>query len=98
MQPRMAHINGSTRHLEDPYMPISGAGSVDGHANDLSSSGGELQSQTAMTIIMNSFLHVHQANAIPVTFIGDNQGIQNKCQNVTTNRLHHHRAPNVKFY
>jgi hypothetical protein len=86
---------GEPRHFKYPFMSISGAGPVDGHANDLSSSRGDLQSQTAMAIITNSLLQAHQATDIHVTFLGDNKGIQSKCQNITLNRLHHNRAPDV---
>ncbi len=71
-------------------MSISGAGPVDGHEIDFSSSLWELQSQMATAIIAKHLLHANQAIDIPVLLLGDNKGIQNKYQKPCVNRLHHH--------
>jgi hypothetical protein len=62
---------------------------------DLSSARGELQSQTAMTIITKSLLQAHNANNISITMLGDNKGVQHICQHTHINRLKHHRDPNI---
>ncbi len=82
-------------HLGDPSMPITGYGAVDGHITDLSSSRGELQSQTAMTVIAKTLLQANEALNIPITLYGDNQGVQTKCSNPRMNKLHHHRRPDA---
>jgi hypothetical protein len=86
---------GEPQHLGDPYMSITGAGPVDGHILDLSSSRGELQSQTAMAIITNTFLTANNATDITTTLLGDNKGVQNKCATPKINKLQYHRAPNT---
>lgn len=84
---------GEREHLGDPNMSITGYGAVDGHVMDLSSSRGELQSQTAMTVIAKALLQANDALDIPITLYGDNQGIQTKCSHPKMNKLHHHHGP-----
>jgi hypothetical protein len=86
---------GEIRHMNDPDMSITGLGPVDGHEIDLSSSRGELQSQTAMAIMTNTLLQSHDAMNTPVTLLGDNKGVQNRCQNPQANKMSHHRKPNT---
>jgi hypothetical protein len=76
-------------------MSISGAGPVNGHVIDLSSYRGELQSQTAMALIIKSLLQAHNATDIPITLLRDNKGIQKKCKNTHTDRLHNHHESNI---
>ncbi len=81
--------------ITDPYMKIEWSGPVDGDTNAMSSSRGELQGQTALAIISESFLKDHNATDIPITFFTDNLGVQKYCSNSKIHRIGHHRKANV---
>jgi hypothetical protein len=76
-------------------MHIRGCGAVDGSKHDLSSTRGEHQGQTAMAIVSKLLLQTHENTSIPATLMGDNQGVQQQWATPPTNRLKHHRSPNI---
>ncbi len=63
---------GNQREIGDPSMTLSGAGPVEGHHRDLSSSHGELQGQTAMGLITGLLLEINETH-IHTTFGGGGQ-------------------------
>jgi hypothetical protein len=67
---------GEVHHMEDPYMPLRGYGSVDGIPSDLSSVRGELHGQTALAVMSQTLLTSTACINYPVKLIGDNKGIQ----------------------
>jgi hypothetical protein len=91
-------LTGQPQHIDDPTMSFKGSGAVDGAPEDQSSTRGELQGQTALAIIANNLLEHQQALNIPVTLITDNQGVQTKCGNLTTNCLHNHHDANMDLW
>ncbi len=88
---------GAPEHITDPKLHIKGSGAVDGHASDLSSARGELQGQTATAVISKLLLDAHNTN-IPTTLMGDNQGVQKQCSNISQSKLRHHRSPNIDLH
>jgi hypothetical protein len=86
---------GEKEHIDDPYMKIEGCGPVDGDKQAMSSARGELQGQTALAIITETFLNDHDAGTTPVTFYTDNQGVQQCCNNPKIHRIGHHRKANM---
>jgi hypothetical protein len=63
-------------HINDPLMKICGSGPVDGYQADLSSASGGIKGQTALAIMPHNFLKVKNQSNIPITFHGDNLGVQ----------------------
>jgi hypothetical protein len=86
---------GEKDHISDPHMKLEGYGTVDGDTIAMSSARGELQSQTALTIITEAFLSEHNANEMAVTFYTDNLGVQKCCTNPKINHIGHHRKANM---
>lgn len=86
---------GEKNHISDPYMKLEGYGTVDGDTIAMSSAHGELQGQTALTIITEAFLTEHDAKEMAVTFYTDNLGVQKSCTNPKINRIGHHRKANM---
>ena len=58
---------GELHHLGDQNMSIYGSRSVDSHVLDLSSLGGELQSQKSITILAEAVLQANMAMGMPIT-------------------------------
>ncbi len=75
-------------------MSIHGTGAVDGDPSGMSSARVELHGQTAMAVMSKVLLDANNETNLPTILQGDNQGIQNKCNTIQTNRLKHHREPN----
>jgi hypothetical protein len=86
---------GEKEHLSDPYMKLEGHGPVDGDKSAMSSARGELQGQTALTIITEAFLSAHNETDMEVTFYTDNQGVQKSCNHPKIRRIGHHRKANM---
>lgn len=61
----------------------------------VSSARGEMQGQTTLAIVTETFLKEHGANTTPVTFHTDNQGVQKCCHNPKIHRVGHHRRANM---
>jgi hypothetical protein len=76
-------------------MNISGGGAVDGTPNDLTSYRGELQGQTALAIMAQQLQQITDANDVTFHMYGDNLAVQNKCKNISTSKIKHHREPNM---
>jgi hypothetical protein len=86
---------GEKEHLSDPYMKLEGHGPVNGDKLTMSSARGELQGQTALTIITEAFLSAHNETDVGVTLYMDNQGIQKSCNHPKIRRIGHHRKANM---
>jgi hypothetical protein len=95
--PSAAHAwilsSGAKTDLDNPLLHIAGTGPVDGYVPYLSSTRGELQGQTALTIITNLFLQHHNFQATLV-MICDSKSAQS-IQVRPATRLRQHRDPDL---
>jgi len=85
---------GEPNDLLDPLTHSSGSSPVDGIKESLSSSRGEIQGMTTVSIISKSLLDFHNTTA-SLVLICDNKGAQKKCSYPFGQALHHHRLPNI---
>lgn len=59
-------------------MFLLGAGAVDGHHSGLSSTWGEIQSQTTIAAVASTFLKAHNASNTNIIVHDDNKGVEQK--------------------
>jgi hypothetical protein len=86
---------GEPDDINNINMSIHGHGAVDGDISTMSSTRGELHSQTAMAIMSNLFLSAHNDRSTRTVMYGDNKGVQQTCSNTQINKLKLHRQPNM---
>jgi hypothetical protein len=88
---------GNIDDICDDDLCIHGHSPVDGHAEDMSSSRGELTGITSLSIMTRLFLNFHSSNAT-LEAICDNKGVINKCGSLSLNRLRTHREKHIDLY
>jgi hypothetical protein len=86
--------SGDKDDIGNPLMNISGTGPVDGHSPYLSSTRGECQGQTAITVIANMFLKFHRSS-VTLKIVSDSQNDQADTHLDNINRLWSHRTPDI---
>jgi hypothetical protein len=98
---RTSHIwiisTGLVSDIYDPLKHISGSGPVQGFHKYLSSTRGELQGITAITII-SILISEYLGSPCNRTAITDKQGVICKCARGNYNSLRSHRLPNIDLY
>jgi len=75
-------------------MRITGQGFVNGNHYEMSSTRGELQGQVALAIMIRYLFDLH-TTSLPSTFICNNQGVIQSCQQDATNRIQNHHWANI---
>jgi hypothetical protein len=85
---------GLVSDINNPLKHISGSGPVQGFHKYLSSTRGELQGITAITII-SKLISEFLGPLCNITAITDNQGVIRRCSRCNYNFLRSHRLPNI---
>lgn len=85
-------------HIGDPLMSIYGQGMVGGYHHSLSSARSKIQGQTAAATLLHGFNKTLNTSNIPNQLIGNNQGVQNKCNWQTGTILWSHKDPNADLF
>ncbi len=89
--------SGSTQDIEEPLWHIYGSGPVHGAPQYLSSSRGELQGLTALSIVAN-LLSNFSGNKLRMNAICDNSGVISKCTKGLACSLRGNKAANLDLY
>jgi hypothetical protein len=84
--------SGKITDLLNPMKFISGQGPIDGCPSSISSTRGEIQGQTALTIMLDLLLLHHSSNT-RISLICDNKGSIKHCSTPLKASLRHHRKP-----
>jgi len=88
---------GLPSDISDETRNITGNGPVDGFIHHQSSSRGELQGITAVSIFSQLLLHFHKVIR-KIDIICDSQGMVNRCANIHFKSLRSHRMPNADLF
>ncbi len=89
--------NGKVTNIMDPLLNLHGYGHVHGPSQSLSSTWGELQGITAITI-MSKVVSDLIGTPCKITAVCDNTGAIQKCSNGRFTSLRNHRRPTIDLY